>query len=99
MADGNSPRDPAWDMTEEELVRTYAWARNGELRRIEAKLTEAACALIHTRARMIDEDHDAYHIVNLIEDALIDAGGRLGKVLEAIDPEGEERQAEETESA
>lgn len=83
-------RDPAWDMTEGQLIASYDWARNKELRRAADKLDVATQALIHTRAHMIDEDDDAYPSVHLIEDALIEAGDVFQKVLSVIDPKGQE---------
>jgi hypothetical protein len=71
------------------LIASQAWARNGELRRLDAKLTTATQALIHTRRHMVDEDDDAHAPLHLIEDALIGVGEKLGALRKAIDPEGE----------
>lgn len=71
----------------DELLRTEPWAQKQELRLIQAKLTSAACSLIHTREHMVDQDHDAFHPLELIEDALVSAGNRLAHLLRVIDPE------------
>lgn len=80
------PRDPGTGKTADELLRSEAWALKHELRCIESKLTSAACSLIQTIGYMVDQDHDAFHSLQLIEDALVSAGDRLAKLLRVIDP-------------
>lgn len=77
----------------DDLIASEAWARNGELRRVDRKLTIATQALIHTRSHMIDRDDDAYAPIVLVEDSLVEIGEMLGAVLKAIDPDGEPKSA------
>ena len=50
-------------------------------------MTDATCSLIAVNANLIDEDHDAKHILSLIEDSLIETAEQMAKAARVIDPD------------
>ena len=87
------PRDPGTGKTADELLCTSPSSMAYELRRWGSRMTEATCALITTRHKLVDEDDDCFHILALIEDSLIETAGQMAKAARTIDPQHEEEEA------